>query len=146
VELIHIYTDHYSTLPLILISYNRYWLPSIPPNSKNTFAYICIHSNVSTTIKMQYQSQLLALLPFLVELTSAHPVTAVSLSLSPEDILLDIGDVADEKGQYQALKARQAVRPVTCSYMMLIQRPESMLDPVVCPSSHFHHLGIEADG
>jgi hypothetical protein len=45
---------------------------------------------------MQYQSQLLALLPFLVELTSAHPVAAVSLSLSPEDILLDIGDVADE--------------------------------------------------
>jgi hypothetical protein len=94
VELIRIYTDSYSTLVLILISFNRYWLPSIPPNSKNTFANICIHSN--DDIKMQYQSQLLALLPFLVELTSAHPVTAVSLSLSPEDILLDIGDVADE--------------------------------------------------
>ena len=32
---------------------------------------------------MQYQIQLLALLPFLVELISAHPVTAVSSVPAP---------------------------------------------------------------
>ena len=48
---------------------------------------IYIFSNDSTILKMQFQSQLLALLPFLAELTSAHPVTAVSFHPA---VLLDM--------------------------------------------------------
>jgi hypothetical protein len=64
---------------------------------------------------MQYQLQLLALLPFLAELISAHPVSAVSFY--PHSV----EGVANEEGQYgyKALKARQNVCPLPSPIIQL---------------------------